>query len=93
MIPATKNPVLPDEPPETYVSLSRALLKRGSFDDEETIRIIHIIYTDLMPAHLSQFLSSRIHEDIVGVLWSRLKISPGGISAWSFASIGVLFFE
>ena len=92
VVPATKTPIFASEPPETAVSVCRALLRKGQDDDTETYTTMYIT-SKLVVAYPWDFLGAKVHEDVVETLWVRVKVSSGGMPAWKVASAGVLFFQ
>jgi len=92
LVPATKVPIFPDEPPKTSISVCRALLRKGEDNDAEAYTTIHVA-SKLVAEHPWDFLRAEIVEHIVHVLWTRLETSRGGMPAWRFAAAGVSFFQ
>lgn len=88
---APRNP-LPNESPQTAISVCRGLLRQCEYNDHET-QYAMITTSGLARALPWDFLNGHILQEVADVLWRRLKVSKSGRSTWPLLVASSTFFE
>ena len=86
-----QDPIFQGEPSETIISCCQSLLRRGKNSDKEAQAIVAPTSRLAVVSPLA-FAQAGIHRDLVDMLWTRLKTSPGGLSIFKLSAASISYF-
>ena len=86
-----RNPIFQHEHHDTLTSCCLSLLRKRNHNDKETQVKIYTISRLAIVWPLA-FVQARVRCDVVDALWTRMKNSSGGLSAFNFSGSGMSYF-